>query len=164
MWTRWRRHAAYRRPRFHRARSCRCRLARIRSQPAGLRRTHTGPTQARRVLQRAGRHFRHGFVHWRRVGQRALWRGSKSAWPVHVRVERIRSLRVIVEIIGDVVDVRDPRIGNVHVVEISTASAVPGIERFTKSQRAPAKAHSAPTTTKSETPAPTPSPAAIPAD
>ena len=48
--------------------------------------------------------------------------------------------KVIVIDIRDVSDVGDPRIGDIHLIKIASAYAVPRDEWFTKAQWAPAEA------------------------
>jgi hypothetical protein len=56
-------------------------------------------------------------------------------------------------------DIRDPRVADVHVAEITAAHSVPWDERLTKSQWAPTKA-----STESEAEVRTPARAAKPGD
>jgi hypothetical protein len=51
-----------------------------------------------------------------------------------------RTVIVVVIIVGDVRDIGDVRVVDVHVAEISAADAIPRKERFTPAQRAPAPA------------------------
>jgi hypothetical protein len=46
---------------------------------------------------------------------------------------------IVEKSVGDVVDVDDPRIADVHVPEIKPAGVIPGEERFAEAQRAPAE-------------------------
>src|ERR1017187_5306621 len=88
--------------------------------------------------------------------QRGFWSSRNRACHVAVCIVPVVEV-VAVIVIGDVVDVRDARIGHVHVTNVvladvsSVVSVIPGIERFTPSQREPAAAA---TNTKAETDAP----------
>jgi hypothetical protein len=47
---------------------------------------------------------------------------------------------VQVVVVVNIVDVRDSRVRDVHVIEVAAAYAIPGNERLAESQRTPAKA------------------------
>ena len=85
---------------------------------------------------------------------RTVWASDRPATPSAVIVDVV----VVVNIV-DGGDVRDPRIADVHVAEITAAHSVPRDERLTKSQRAPAKASA-----ESEAEVHTPARAAKPGD
>jgi hypothetical protein len=61
-------------------------------------------------------------------------------------------LKVVVVDVRDVCDICDVCIGDIHLVKIAAAYAIPRDEWFTKAQRAPAKA-SAETNPHTESPA-----------
>lgn len=52
---------------------------------------------------------------------------------------RKRPVSVVIKIVGDVPNIRDARISDVDVREVTPAPSVPGEERLTKAERAPAE-------------------------
>ena len=83
-----------------------------------------------------------------------VWASDRPATPSAMIVDVV----VVVNIV-DGGDIRDPRIADIHVAEITAAYSVPRNERLTKSQRAPAEA-----STESEADVRTPARAAKPGD
>src|SRR5947207_6689664 len=85
------------------------------------------------------RHVQHLAAHRTRIQHGAFRYRSRAA---HVCVAVPCAMMIIV-IIGDDVDVRDPRIADVDSAEVTAAAAIPRHKRLTKSQRAPAIRRSA---------------------
>jgi hypothetical protein len=123
------------------------RSIRIDAQPAFAGRFQFHPVLKVRAIQ-ASRIFicnrDHRLSHWTRVHDRSAidCRDSTRSLRVGV-VERFDvlasaiSIPVVVVIVGDVCDVGDPRVRNVHVAEVSTATAIPRNVRLAIAQRTP---------------------------
>jgi len=67
----------------------------------------------------------------------AVWTVGASAWFPRTALP---GTIVQVIVVVDIVDVRNARVGDVNVVEVAAARSIPRNERFTESQRTPAKA------------------------
>jgi hypothetical protein len=112
------------------------------SQAAGARRLHWHPIDRTHIMQAIRRNVERFPADRPRMHQHVTIHCDHSTRRTHVRIMHLRNSAMppsvhIVIIVGDVRDVHDPRVRDVHVAEVAASVTVPGIERLTESQRTP---------------------------
>jgi hypothetical protein len=102
---------------------------------------------------------------WQSAFQGSAIHRRESAARVHVdMLQSVGIRKTVVKSVVEGIDVRNPRVVNVHVAEIAPSGAIPGDKRFAESERAPSEASAVSKANSAKANSDTPARTAVPAD